>query len=68
MALAVVTSGAALSFVQTVRVANADLVCDDLRGVIYASVPGNARRNANSIVRIDPMSGTIAASLSGWKL
>jgi hypothetical protein len=62
--LAVVAAGASLSVTRIVPVANADLVYDELRGVLYASVPANAGQHANSIVRIDPAGGTVTGSVS----
>jgi hypothetical protein len=59
LAVAVVASGASLSVVRTITITHADLVFDELRGVLYASIPSSASQNPNSIVRIDPASGSI---------
>ena len=41
-----------------------DLIVDPTTQSIYASVPGTAGPTGNSLARIDPVTGTIAASIS----
>jgi hypothetical protein len=64
ISLAVVAAGAGLSVARTITLSNADLVYDNLRAVLYASVPASAPENANSIVRIDPGTGSITGAVS----
>ena len=54
---------APLSVTGTLTLSNFALVRDSTRGLLYASVPNTGGPQANSIVKIDPMTATIVASL-----
>jgi len=53
-----------LSLVATLPVENVAVVHDATRGVLYASVPATDAARANTVVKIDPASGSIVASLA----
>lgn len=48
----------------TLTIPNNALVRDSIRNVLYASVNANGGANANSVIKIDPATRTIIASLS----
>jgi hypothetical protein len=52
-----------LAITGTLTLPNIALVRDSIRGVLYASVTAAGGANANSIVKIDPATATIIASL-----
>ena len=64
LSVAVVAAGASLSIARTVTLTHNDLVFDEGRGVLYASIPSTASQNANSVVRIDPGTGSITGSVA----
>lgn len=53
-----------LSLVATIPVANIAVVNDSTRGVLYASVPATDPTRANTVVKIDPVAGSIVGSLT----
>ncbi|MBM4382909.1 MAG: hypothetical protein FJ091_06015 [Deltaproteobacteria bacterium] len=63
MALAIGVSAAATAATTVVPLLANDLAWDAVRGVVWASVPGNGGRHANSIVAIDPTSGAFGTSI-----
>jgi hypothetical protein len=64
VSVAVLAAGASLSVAQTIQLTHGDLAYDDVRGVLYASVPSNAPQFANTVVRIDPSSGSITGAVA----
>ena len=54
---------AALGITGMMTLPNIALVRDSIRGVLYASVPSTGGTNANSVVKIDPPTAGILASL-----
>ena len=49
--------------VQTLNLVTKDILYDPFKQVIYASVPSSSQSNPNTIAIIDPMTGTITASV-----
>jgi hypothetical protein len=64
VAVAVLPSSPTLSVARTIAITHADLAYDDTRALIYASIPSSATQFANSVVAIDPASGSVTKSVS----
>jgi hypothetical protein len=57
--LPILAPGLSVGTPVSVALANRALASDPVRGVLYASVPASASSFANSIVKIDPLTGNI---------
>ena len=64
VAIGVVAPGASLAIQRTVTLTHVDLAYDTQRNVLYASIPSSASQYANSVVRIDPASGTVTGTVN----
>jgi len=63
MAVAIVAASPTLTVGGTIALKNTDIISDPTRGVIYASVPSSGGANANSVVKIDPLTASIVGSV-----
>ncbi len=50
--------------IRTVTLSTSSIVSDPLRKVLYASVPSSSAALANTVTEIDPLAGTVGASIS----
>lgn len=64
MAVAVIAADPSLVIERTIPLTHTDVVYDDTRGVLYASIPSSASANANTVLRIDPLTGTVTDTVS----
>jgi hypothetical protein len=63
IAVTIVAPGLTASVVASVVLENNDVVGDPLRSVVYASIPATSSIHPNSIVRLDPTTGSITGAV-----